>query len=150
MDNVSKNETECGLPLSVKRKPILCVDFDGVIHAYTTRWINEWSISDEPVPGALQWLYEATNHFDVQIYSSRSKVIEGRHAMKRWMVYHSTAIWGVLHPMSKSSGDYPIGFAADKPPAFLTIDDRGWRFEGDWSAMPSPGELLQFKPWNRR
>jgi len=41
-------------------KPILCVDFDGVIHSYTSKWVDEATIPDPPVPGALRWLWKAT------------------------------------------------------------------------------------------
>lgn len=135
-----------------RRKPILCVDFDGVIHSYTSPWINEATIPDPPVPGALRWLWKATEWFDVQIYSSRSKNVAGRDAMKEWMLMYSAHEFGE-HPMSghglSPSEPYPITFVAEKPAAFLTVDDRAVCFEGDWSVL-DPYELTQFQPWNRR
>jgi len=140
-----------------RRKPILCVDFDGVIHSYVSPWVNEVTIPDPPVPGALRWLWEATEWFDVQIYSSRSKSEAGREAMWQWMAKYSAQEFGEDHPMSlaERGGDgtivYPIGFAHEKPAAFLTIDDRALTFEGDWSDFgESPADLLSFKPWNKR
>jgi hypothetical protein len=44
---------------------------------------------------------------------------------------------------------YPITFAHEKPAAFMTIDDRAFCFEGDWSEI-EPADLLNFKPWNKR
>jgi hypothetical protein len=133
-----------------RNKPILCVDFDGVIHSYTSPWAGEAVIPDPPVPGALRWLWKATEWFHVTIYSSRSKSEEGRAAMKAWMMQHSDEEFGHDHPMcGPNDAAYPITFAAEKPAAFLTIDDRAVCFEGDWSEL-NPAELLEFKPWNKR
>lgn len=132
-------------------KPILCVDFDGVVHSYTSGWKGATIIPDPPVPGALKWLWKATEWFDVQIYSSRSKDPEARVAMWAWMVKHSADVFGPGHPMSNDDEEaaYPITFAYEKPAAFLTIDDRAYCFDGDWSEL-DPADLTQFKPWNKR
>jgi hypothetical protein len=120
------------------------------VHSYASPWINEFTIPDAPVPGALKWLWAATEWFDVQIYSSRSKTEAGREAMQTWMRRYSEIEFGTGHPMSWESGPvYPITFAHEKPAAFLTIDDRAFCFEGDWSEI-EPADLLNFKPWNKR
>lgn len=133
----------------MRNKPILCVDFDGCIHLYTTPWTNEFTISDGPVPGALEWLWRATEMFDVQVYSSRSKSEDARRAMLIWMRHYSAEVFGVDHPMAYRDNEYPIGFAAEKPAAFLTIDDRCIPFEGNWADLDA-ADLLKFKPWNKR
>lgn len=133
-------------------KPILCVDFDGVIHEYRTKWTDAKTISDGPTKGALAWLWKATQWWDVRVYSSRSKDPEGRDAMLEWMIKHSIEEFGVDHPMSrfrKAESSYPITFAHEKPAAFLTIDDRAVCFHGNWDAI-DPQELLTFKPWNKK
>jgi hypothetical protein len=130
-------------------KPILCVDFDGVIHSYSSGWQGADVIPDPPVRGALRWLAMATEHFDVHIYSSRSRQEGGRAAMAQWL-----GKWSVdaEHGMS---GDFDHGtwglitFSHEKPAAFLTIDDRAICFDGNWGAL-DPVELLTFKPWNKR
>lgn len=128
-------------------KPILCVDFDGVIHSYTSKWINEWTVSDPPVPGALKWLWEATELFTVTIYSSRSKSDDGVQAMRLWMAQNCAKEFDMGHPMNNSP--FPINFAHEKPAAFLTIDDRAICFHGNFSTIP-PAELIKFKPWNKQ
>ncbi len=134
----------------MRSKPILCVDFDGVIHSYTSGWKGVEVVADPPVPGALKWLWKATEWFDVHVYSSRSKEIAGREAMKEWMLRHSEVEFYPEHPMRGEEGrEYPITFSHEKPAAFLTIDDRCIPFEGDWSDM-EPADLLNFKPWNKR
>lgn len=131
-------------------KPILCVDFDGVIHSYTSGWQGEEVVADPPVPGALDWLWAATKVFDVHIYSSRSKSLYGRLAMFTWVVINSAKELGPDHPMAQfDKENYPLRFSAEKPAAFLTIDDRALRFDGDWAAF-SPADLLNFKPWNKK
>lgn len=127
-------------------KPTLCVDFDGVIHSYVSGWKGAAIIPDPPVPGALNWLYEASKHFTVVIYSSRSKEAEGITAMRLWFTFH------VRSTLPQLQGEIllaTVTFAHEKPAAFLTIDDRAVCFEGDWSKL-DPEKLLMFKPWYQR
>lgn len=136
--------------MSDRTKPILCVDFDGVVHSYVSPWQDAGHIPDDPVPGALRWLWNATKFFDVQIYSSRSKDSLGITAMRAWMRTQSAKEFDENdHPMAFARANYPINFVAEKPAAFLTIDDRAICFQGDWSAL-DPAELLKFKPWNKQ
>jgi hypothetical protein len=133
----------------MNNKPTLCVDFDGVIHSYTSGWKGAAEIPDPPVPGALEWLWRATETFDVKVYSSRSRDPEAIIAMRSWMRVQSAHIWEHEHPMcfGCAPDDYPIDFVHEKPAAFLTIDDRAICFDGDWSKL-NPAELRKFKPWN--
>jgi hypothetical protein len=119
------------------KKPILCVDFDGVLHAYTSGWQGADVVADGPVEGAIDFLRRAGEFWDVQIYSSRSKDVGGIDAMQLWLLKHG---W-------KPETDPPLSFPTQKPAAFLTIDDRALTFEGKfWD----PKDLLAFKPWNKR
>lgn len=120
-------------------KPILCVDFDGVIHSYTSGWKGADVIPDPPVVGALQWLARASEWWDVQIYSSRSSQPNGPEAMAAWL-----AAWSVNEGVRLT-----VSFPEQKPSAFLTIDDRAVCFEGVWAHL-DPKALLAFKPWNKR
>ena len=51
MHETAKNQT------ALARRTL---DFDGVIHAYTSPWTNAETISDGPVPGALDQKPEAS------------------------------------------------------------------------------------------
>ena len=42
---------------------ILCLDFDGVIHSFTSGWRGAGIIPDPPVPGALDFIKDATGEF---------------------------------------------------------------------------------------
>src|ERR1700743_3429981 len=53
-------------------KPILCLDFDGVIHSYASGWKGADVIPDPPVAGAIEFIREALKHFRVAIFSSRT------------------------------------------------------------------------------
>jgi len=114
-------------------RPVLCLDFDGVLHSYKSGWKGADVIPDEPVPGAQEFVRNALVHFDVVVYSSRSHQTGGISAMRKWMQEH----------------DFPSGivFAKYKPSAHVTIDDRGLQFTGEWPGMQ---ELLNFEPWNKR
>ena len=127
-------------------KPILCVDFDGVIHSYSSGWKGAHVIPDPPVDGAIAFLLGALEHFDVCIYSSRSSQAGGVAAMSRWLRQHGGNCW---HESPAGPGLEDVRFPDDKPAAFLTIDDRAICFDGNWSALV-PADLLNFKPWNKR
>lgn len=131
----------------VGKKPILLVNFDGVIHSYTSGWHGNRIVADPPVPGALEWLKKASEFFDVQIYSSRSEDPAGIAAMRAWLVAHAVHVFGGSEQAIAFLN--LIKFPDKKPPAFLTIDDRALTFEGDWSRFDPP-TLLQFQPWYKR
>ena len=126
------------------RKPILCVDFDGVIHSYESGWKGADVIPDAPIPGAFKFLASAVNFFRVMIYSSRSSQPGGIDAMKDWFCVQTE-----IGFHDKPAWIDQIEFPTQKPVAFLTIDDRAICFNGDWSSL-DPEMLLQFKPWNKR
>ena len=116
-----------------KRKPILLVDFDGVIHSYTSGWQGANVISDPPNRGARDFLAAAVDHFHVNVYSSRTRQEGGLQAMQAWCRKHF--------------GDELVDrmfFPEQKPAAFLTIDDRCICFNGNW---PTVQAMLDFQPW---
>ena len=124
-------------------KKILCLDFDGVIHSYTSGWQGAAVISDPPVPGAVEFIANAVEYFRIAIFSSRSGEPDGCRAMMRYMREHLTKKYGNHGDLIANIIEYPIA----KPPAFVTIDDRAITFTGTWPAMDM---LLAFKPWNMR
>ncbi len=130
------------------RRPIICVDFDGVIHSYISGWKGIGVIPDLPVLGAIEWLKEYLDCPDsicsmappsgvqIVIYSSRSRSGKGRRAMRQWIAkYLGREYLEVLK------------FPKKKPPAFLTIDDRTICFKG---VFPTIKEMLEFKPWKQK
>lgn len=136
--------------MSGDRKPILCLDFDGVLHSYASGWQGATVIPDAPVPGAIAFLYAAIYHFRVAIYSSRSHQDGGIDAMMDWLALHEAA-WRheekqAGRPTQRTSLLLNIDWPKEKPAAFLTIDDRAITFTGEW---PTMDVLKAFKPWNK-
>jgi hypothetical protein len=125
-----------------KSKPILCLDFDGVIHSYTSGWKGADVIPDPPVPGAFAFIAAAQAHFRVAVFSSRTNQLGGLQAMQDWFTVQ-TEMGFKDRPAWLDEIEWPT----EKPPAFLTIDDRGLTFTGEWPTIES---LLKFKPWNKQ
>ena len=123
------------------RKPILCLDFDGVIHSYESGWKGADIIPDPPVAGAADFIVAAQKHFTVAIYSSRSGQDGGIAAMRKYV--HKAIIDGDHDGSAFDAIQWPT----EKPPAQITIDDRALTFMGTWPRM---SELLAFQPWNKR
>lgn len=121
-------------------KPILSVDFDGVIHSFVSGWIDIDQIPDAPVPGAFEFLRAAAELFDVQIFSSRNREPRGIAAMQLWFLDNG---W----PGSLTHGPTGLSFPTDKPAAFVTLDDRAINFAGKF---PSVKSLREFEPWYLR
>lgn len=140
-----------------KGKPILCMDFDGVIHSYTSGWKGADVIPDPIVDGAIEFLAEATKYFEVHIFSSRSHQNGGMDAMKDWLWIQVTGEdflsncnrWSTTSELDGHDSHwlFKIKWSTTKPAAFLSIDDRGFCFTGKF---PDPKELLEFKPWHKK
>ena len=112
----------------------VAVDFDGVLHSYTTPWIAAETIPDPPVAGAIEWLNGIGDHFDVVIFTTRGKTAEGQRAVRHYLHEH-----GWRDAMNAT-------VTAEKPPALVYIDDRAFRFEG---AFPQAREIHALRPWNK-
>lgn len=133
---------------TLPKNPIICVDFDGVIHSYKSGWKGADVIPDDPVPGAIEWLllhlpvpdalgmappYEGP---EPVIYSARSSQRGGIAAMREWLTKHGVDEWYFR--------DNILKFPKEKPPAFLTLDDRCICFTG---TFPTSKEMLEFRSW---
>lgn len=114
-------------------KYTVCVDFDGVIHSYTSPFIREHVIPDAPVPGAIEWLNKIADDFDVVIFTTRGSTYEGRIAVGAWLAKHGfTRHREVTHK---------------KVPALIYLDDRAVRFDG--SNFPDAQAIHAARPWNK-
>ena len=120
-------------------KKIVCLDFDGVIHSYTSGWQGACAIVDEPVEGAIEYIGALMDvgGFEVGIYSSRSMERGAIQAMKGWLIKWGLSDWHLAN----------LKFYTEKPPAHITIDDRAIQFRGDF---PPIEYIERFKPWNKQ
>lgn len=99
----------------------ICIDFDGVLHSYTKGWQGA-AVLEGPVEGAqafVRWLQD--QKYDVVIQSTRAKTADGYLAIMQWLGEHSFP--------------GPLKVTSEKPPAFLYIDDRGYRFGGSFEEV---------------
>lgn len=118
-------------------KPILCLDFDGVCHSYTSGWKGAAIIPDPPVAGMWEFLEQAVDVFEVHIFSSRTKQAGGKKAMFSWFLQ-----WAATDRQEGTAA--MLIFPEEKPPAFVGLDDRVLTFRGEWPAVE---ELRGFKTW---
>lgn len=131
-------------------QPIICVDFDGVIHSYEKGW-QKGVIYGTAVPGFFKWAIQAVETFKLAIYSTRSKTTEGRSAMVEWFTEQAAR----AQELGEVPADYEWGrfvrrvqFVHEKPIAFLSIDDRAFCFRGNWEdPQLIPENILNFKSW---
>lgn len=144
-------------------KPIISVDFDGVLHSYSSGWLGAHVIPDPPVPWAINTLFEYLHSgFAVAIFSSRSSSIRGRWAMKKWLASAIGDHWECGDGSELFYLNYSVECRSDaeglykqfswpwfKPPALVTIDDRALTFSGNWADY-GPARIKAFKPWNKK
>ena len=122
-------------------KPILAIDFDGVIHSYERGWADG-SIYGSVVDGFWDWASKASQYFTLVIHSARSGMAGGNRAMEQFLIREFPG------PPSEMP---PLEFSYDKPRAMLFINDRAVQFNGDWYDRElAPESLRAFRPWNQR
>lgn len=126
---IAKALSEAPTPVTV------CIDFDGVIHSYTSGWQGMETIGDPPVDGAFAAIEQyLLSGLRVAVFSSRSCAEEGIAAMRNWFLRSG---------MGEAVFEF-LEFPFHKPPALLYIDDRGFHFKGKF---PSAAYVMEFVPW---
>ena len=115
-------------------KQTIILDFDGVIHSYSSGWKGADVIPDPPTPGAKEAIARLRERYIVVVVSSRTHQPGGIEAIKNWLAKHDIEV-----------DDVP----SHKPPHVCTVDDRAFRFEGDWQAVLD-GIEGACVPWNKK
>jgi len=118
------------------RRLKIIIDFDGVIHGYESGWKGAGHAPDPPVPGAREAIAKMMESYQCYVFSSRCSELAGVEEIERYLAEHDIEVDGVVR---------------EKIPASLSIDDRGFRFNGDWNEVL---EFLEspdaFNPWNKK
>ena len=115
-------------------KQTVILDFDGVVHSYSSGWKGANVVSDPPTPGAKEAIARLCEKYIVVICSSRCHQDGGIEAIRAWLAKH---------------GIYVDDVTNDKPPHIVTVDYRAFRFEGDWNAVVD-GIPAAAVPWNKK
>jgi len=117
---MARRITDTPMPRRRTRKTI-CLDFDGVVHLYRSGWQGSvTAITDPPTLGVRDAVDKLLGKgFDVKVYSTRCAEPQGYLAVQNWLRRH----------------EIRADVARSKPPAVLYVDDRGYRFDGDWDAL---------------
>lgn len=115
-------------------KNTVIIDFDGVLHQYTSGWKGADVIPDDPTPGAREAMAKLREMYIVVVVSSRCHQPGGVEAIQRWLTMHAIEVDLVTN---------------NKPPHIVTVDDRAFRFTGDWQAVVD-GIPAASIPWNKK
>jgi hypothetical protein len=121
-------------------KGTVCVDFDGVLHSYTSPWPGSVSIiPDPPVDGALDFLRSLCQaNYRVVIFSTRCREYPGHEggaaAIRTWLQAHG---------LEDQYLDVLV-LSSEKEAAIIYLDDHGWQFRGKF---PTLHEIANFTTW---
>lgn len=115
-------------------KQTIVIDFDGVLHSYTSGWRGAAIIPDPPTTGAREAVARLRETYTVVVVSSRCHQPGGIEAIRDWLAAHGIGVDAVTN---------------DKPPHIVVVDDRALRFEGDWPSVIA-GIPAASVPWNKK
>lgn len=113
-------------------KQTVILDFDGVIHSYSSRWQGATVIPDPPVEGIREAIAEIRKAYNVVVVSSRCYKDGGIEAIKTYLAEHDIEVDDVT---------------GEKPPAVVIVDDRAITFDGRPETLLE--KIKNFKPWNK-
>lgn len=104
-----------------QNKPIIAVDFDGVIHNAHSGWGNGTCYGN-PIDGSIDSIKQLSTKYDIILFTAKVKknrpLVDGKTGLdlvKEWLKHHN-----ILHLIKE--------ITCEKPIAELYIDDNGYRF----------------------
>ena len=123
--------------MSFDKRPILLLDFNGTIHAYSRGYQDKGEFYDPPTDGFKAWATEAQKEFRLVIWPARAKTPSELQRVHKWMRKHG--LGGLDYDLTTST---PIGVKCK-------IDDRALHFTGTWADFPME-RLRNFQTWSGR
>tara|TARA_Y100000592_G_scaffold91377_1_gene151447 strand:+ start:8432 stop:8824 length:393 start_codon:yes stop_codon:yes gene_type:complete len=100
----------------------LAIDFDGVVHNFDKGY-HDGTCYGEPIEGSLEAIRELSKKYRIIIFTAKAKPSRplvngktGKELVTDWLKHHN-----VIDCVSE--------ITAEKPRAFLYIDDKGYRFQ---------------------
>lgn len=118
-------------------RPIVQLDLNGTVHAYTKGWVREEPLYDPPTEGFEEWARTVGQEFRLVIYPAHMNTPRDFRRIKKWFRKHALDHLGL-----ELASESPRGLR-------LKIDDRAVAFTGDWRDYPI--EMLRgFKTWSGR
>jgi hypothetical protein len=115
-------------------KQTVVLDFDGVVHSYSSGWMGAENVPDPPTPGAKEAIVKLRESYYVVIVSSRCHQPGGIEAISAWLRKHGIEVDQVTN---------------NKPPHIVVVDDRAFRFTGNWNDVIE-GIPAASVPWNKK
>jgi hypothetical protein len=113
--------------MSVDHLQTVCLDFDAVLHAYTSGWTG-YTPEDDPEPGALEFVNQLLEEgYDLVIASARADSDLGREEIEKWLVKHG----------------FPSLPVVRKVIAIAYVDDRAVAYEPGSQAWGSVTERIR-------
>lgn len=116
----------------------IAIDFDGVIHKYSRGFVDG-TIYDEPFKNVFMAIDSLMIYYNVFIFSSRSPRKIKKWLDKQWqfdeavstmcaMTCQIIPFWYTFWNKRRV-----LGITRKKLPAHIYIDDRAYKFTGDWN-----------------
>lgn len=121
----------------IDARPVVMLDLNGTVHAYTRGWQREKPLYDPPTEGFKEWATEASEQFQLVIWPTHMNRARDLFLIKQWLKRHD------LDKLDLKVVDHPPRGLR------LKIDDRAVSFTGDWKDYPL--EMIHnFKTWSGR
>lgn len=106
-------------------KKVLLIDLDGVLNQYEGRFDKN---NIPPIKeGAMEFIQKVANDYELKLFTTRNRLLASK--------------WLIENNLDKYFSD----ITNVKDPAWLIIDDRCVKFQGDFEALYN--EIKDFRVW---